>query len=416
MPSLRDTFSLDELKGTQERSLAISLAVLYLGTGLSYSSLAIYLNLHVGLSPSVYGVGMGVAAVLGLVSGPLAGRLADRREGHRIYLALVWTMGVATLALTVSPAWLALVLLSVLTVCGRGGAAVIGALIGRAVDEERRVRYRAVVRTLSNVAMVAGLGLGALVLAWGSLTAFRVGFVVEAATFLVAGLLVRLAGARLAPAQAPLPTPRPTPEGRSGALRDRRFALLTACHGVLMLPESMLTVALPLWVATQMHAPLWLVSVALVVQTTGTVLLQIPVSRRITDVPAAARAGRRGAALFAAAALLFPVAALADHGPAAVATVLALALVLVGGDVLYAASSWGILYGLAPESSLGQYQGFYNIGFDLSMITGPVLFAWLVDSGMQLGWLGLSALFLLAGLALMPLTARHTAPAPAAAD
>ncbi|WP_134730665.1 MFS transporter [Amycolatopsis nivea] len=289
MKSLRDALSLDELRGKKERFFAVSMAILYLGTGLSYSALAIYLIRYVGLPPPVYGAGMSVAAVVGIAAGPLAGWLADRRDGHAVYAALVWLMGIATLSFTVVPGWVALVLLSVLVACGRGSAAVIGALIGRAVDAEHRVPYRAVVKSLSNVAMVVGLSLGALVLGFGSIVAFRVSFAVEAMTFVVAGMLVRTAGKPLAPKRAdPARTDEPG-AGRANVVRDRRFVLLTIANGVLTLSESMITIAL-------------------------------------TDVPTAARAARLGALLLAAAAVLFPVGALADRGAIAVAAI-ALAVV-----------------------------------------------------------------------------------------
>lgn len=410
MRPIRDALSLNELKGRQERFFAISMSVLYLGTGLSYSSLAIYLIRYAGLAPSVYGAGMSFAAVAGIAAGPLAGWLADRRDGHVVYSVLVWLMGTATLAFTVAPGWLALILLSVLVACGRGSAAVIGALIGRAVDAEHRVPYRAVLKSLSNIAMVVGLSLGALVLSFGSIVAFRISFIVEAMTFVVAGLLVRAAGKHLAPLKTD-PTREATPRtGRANVLRDHRFVLLTIGNGVLTLSESMITIALPLWVLSRMHVPLWLVSVALVVQTGGIVAFQIPVGRRVTNVPTAARAARIGALLLAAAAALFPVGALADRGAIAVAAVIGIALAAVGGEVLCGTASWCFLYDLAPESALGRYQGFYNMGFDLSMIVAPSLFGWFAATGTQAGWFGLTAVFLATGLVLAPLTRRGTAP------
>ncbi|WP_089314066.1 hypothetical protein [Actinomadura mexicana] len=52
-------------------------------------------------------------------------------------------------------------------------------LVGRTIAVDRRVRYRAVVKTLSHSAMLAGLGLGALLVSDGSRRAFEVGFAVE---------------------------------------------------------------------------------------------------------------------------------------------------------------------------------------------------------------------------------------------
>lgn len=398
-----------ELQGTQERYLAVSLSVLHLGTGLSYSLLALYLVRHVDLSLTSLGVGMSVAAFLGIASGPVTGRLADRRNGHRLYAVLVWTMCAATAAFVVTGAWLALVLLSVLTICGRGSAAVIGALIGRTVAESRRVRYRALVKSLSNATMAVGIGIGAVVLTVESRWVFQVGFALEALTFLVAGLLVwRTAPAAVANRSDPggRPGRRDAPAPRT-VLRDPRFIGLTAVNCVLTLPETMLTFALPLWVSQRTHAPLWLVSVALVVNMVGLVLFQIPASGTVSDVATATRAARKGAVLYAMAAAAFPLAATVRGVPAAVGAIVLLALALVGGEIFYAAGSWGLVYGLAPERSLGQYQGVFNTGLDLSMMIGPGLFAWLVSADTMLGWAGLAGLFLIAAVVLGPLTASH---------
>ncbi|MDQ7809146.1 MFS transporter [Amycolatopsis sp. A133] len=397
------------LHGRPERFLATAMAVLYLGTGLSYSLLTLYCIRHLDLSPVAYGAGMSVAALLGIVSAPVMGSLADRYDGHRLYALLVWIMCVATAAIIVAPGWLALILLSVLTICGRGSAAVIGALIGRTVAKDRRIRYRAVVKTLSNSTMLIGLGLGALVLAEGSKGAFRLGFAAEALTFVVAGALVWLVTPR-GNAKATVPDgevrDQSVRRSRFEVLKDGSFAALTVLNGVLTLSESMLTIALPLWVSARMHAPLWLVSVAMVVYTVGIVILQIPASRGVKDVRTSVRASRRGGLLFAAAALVFPLAAVPSGLSLALGVVVLLAVTVVVGEVFYTAGSWGLVYELAPEESLGQYQGFFNIGFDLSMMLGPALFAWLVADQSMVGWGVLAAVFLVAALVIAPLSTR----------
>lgn len=410
--------AVSQLQGRRERFLAVAMTVLYLGTGLSYSLLALYLVRYLHVGAVSYGVGMSVAALLGFVSGPVMGDLTDRINGYLLYAVLMWTMCVATAAVIFAGAWLALALLSVLTICGRGSAAVIGALIGREVPPDRRIRYRAVVKSLSNSAMVVGLGLGAVVLANGTKWAFQVGFAAESLTFLVAGWLVLLA-ARPGTAESGLGRQAADDvepglgKSRRGVLRDGKFMLLTALNGVFALSESMLTVALPLWVSTRLHAPLWLVSVAMVVYTVGIVLLQIPASRHVSGLPASARAGRRGGLLFAVAAVMFPVAAVVPGVVAEIGVVVVLALAVVGGEVLYSAGSWGLVYGLAPERSLGRYQGVFNTGFDVSMMVGPALFAWLVSEESMLGWIVLSVVFAAGAALLVSVTERENAPTAA---
>lgn len=410
MARLNKSVLVDALSGKQERVLAVSLTILHLGTGLSYSLLALYLVRHVHLDPALYGVGMSVAAFLGLVSGPVVGHLADRVNGYRLYAFLVWAMSAATAAVIVSGPWLALALLSVLTICGRGGAAVLGAIVGRTVPAERRVRYRAVVKSLTNAAMVAGLGLGALVLLVDSKAAFQIGFAAEAVTLVVVGLLVWLSASRRSrDLVEPAAGGAKSGLSRFAVLRDRRFAVLVVLNCVLTVSESLLTIALPLWVSTRMQVPLWVVSVAMVIYTGGVVLLQVPASRRVSDLATSSRAGRRGGVLLALAAVMFPLAALAHEGPLAVAAVVVLTVALVGGEVLYSAGSWGLVYGIAPEEKLGQYQGVYNVGWDVAMLVGPALFALLASGRSMLGWVVLAAVFLVAALLLVPVSTMRSA-------
>lgn len=385
-----------------ERRLVVSFSILSLGTGLSLSVLAVYLVRQLHAGTAAYGLAMSVAALCGMVSGPVAGRLADRADTRRTYAVLVWTMAVATGLLAVADEWVAFVLVSILMMCGRGGAAVLGALVGWEVPAERRVGYRAVVKTASNAAMLTGLGLGAVVLSIDSRPLFRASFLVEAATLLAAGALIGTSrGSGTAAPPKPMIATVPETRPARAVYRDRRFLALTSVNAVVLLYSSLLTVGLPLWLAAQAPTLLWLVAAVTAVNVVAVLLLQIPVSNAVKDIPAAVRAGTRGTVLVGAAIAMF---ALADvvHGTVAKASVLILlGLVVAGGEVLYAASSWELVYALAPEESLGEYQGVYNMGLDVSMLMAPILFAWLAGGHHTPWWLALAAVFLICA-ALLP--------------
>lgn len=94
-----------------------------------------------------------------------------------------------------------------------------------------------------------------------------------------------------------------------------------------------------------------------------------------------------------------------------VAIMITMALVLVAGEIFSAAGTWGLVYGLAPESSLGQYQGVFRLGTDVSMVAAPTLFAWLVDAESLLGWVALAGVFLVAAVLLVPISRSRRRPA-----
>ncbi|WP_160311682.1 MFS transporter [Streptacidiphilus melanogenes] len=390
-----------EVQGPVERRLAAALTCLYMATGLSFSALAVFMLRQEHLSPTEYGMGASVAAVLGLFAGPAVGALADRVSGFLLYACLMWVMAGVTLCLTVSPPVVALGLLSVLVVCARGSAAVLGALVGRAVSQDRRVRFRAVVRAMSNTAMIVGLGLGALVLAFGTRAAFDASFAVEASALLATGYWVWRAR-RHGGADGSGPASAQDAEERSSSiLRDRRVVTLMVLNWLFCLAEPMLTIGLPLWAGARMRVPMWIVSVVLVVNTIGVVLVQVPVARRVTTSLQAARSARTGALLFAIAAFLFPVAAyLSFHegsAPAMAALVL-LATALVCGDILYSVGSTTLMYELVPQRSYGRSQGIFGMGFDVASLSAPALFGWFAGSGGAPGWYALGVLFALGAI------------------
>lgn len=109
-------------------------------------------------------------------------------------------------------------------------------------------------------------------------------------------------------------------------------------------------------------------------------------------------------------------AAVAAHGTALKITFLTLAvLVLTAGELLAMAGSWGISYGLAPEHARGEYLGVYALGAAFSETVGPAATAFLGVREGPPGWLAIAAVFLLSGVAVVPLVARAQAKRAAAA-
>jgi len=397
-----------------ERRLVVSFSILSLGTGLSVSVLAVYLVRQLHTGPAAYGVVMSAAAACGMISGPVTGRLADRADARRVYTALVWTMALATGSLALADKWVAFALVCLLVMCGRGSAAVLGALVGREVPAGRRVRYRAVVKTASNATMLTGLGLGAIVLSFDSRPVFQASFLVEAFTLGIAGALIgTLPRGSEAPDEdgAARPARGNAPGHGHRVYRDHRFLALTAVNAFVLLYSSLLTVGLPLWIASRAPALLWLVPVVMALNIGGVLLTQVPVSKRIGDARAAVRAGARGTLLLAGGVAMFPLAGAVHTQAARAAALVVLAVLVACGEVLYSASSWELVYALAPREFLGEYQGVYNVGLDVSMLMAPALFAWLASGSQIPGWLAVAGVFLACALLIRPIVGKAAAGA-----
>lgn len=390
-----------------ERRLTLSFGILSLGTGMSVSVLAVYFVRLLGVSASTLGLIMSTAALCGMVGGPIAGRIADRHDARRTYGALMVTMSIATGLLAIASAFAAAVLMCVLMASGRGSGAVMGGLVGREVAPDRRVRYRAVVKTVSNTAMIVGLGIGGLVLTVESRLLFQTSFLLEAVTLLFAGALMsttpRQANAPIngeSADEVDVTNAHPSTPDRWAMLRHHRFLALVIVNAVVMLYSSVFSIAFPVWISAHAPSLLPLVAVLSMVNVAVVVLTQIPATRWIRDTRSAIQIGQVGIIGIGIGLALFGLAGVVGSPNGVAATLIALAVLVAFGEVLYSAASWELLYAISPEQSISEYQGVFNLGLDVSMFVAPMLFAWLAGEGQGLGWLFLAGAFGVSALAL----------------
>jgi len=155
-------------------------------------------------------------------------------------------------------------------------------------------------------------------------------------------------------------------------------------------------VAVPLWIAEHTAAPVALVAVLFVVNTAVIAVGQVRASRGTGDVGGAGRRARAAGLTLALACLLVAAAGGRDVGPA-VLLLLAGGLAHVAGEMAQSAASWGLAYGLAPETGHGRYQGALSGAVALAGMLAPVLLVQLVVGSGVRGWVGLAVAFAAAG-------------------
>ncbi|MGZ4590932.1 MAG: MFS transporter [Actinomycetes bacterium] len=382
-----------------ERAMALATLANTTGNGMFFTVSAIYFTQSVGLSPAQVGLGLTVAGVLGLLAGVPAGHLGDVRGPRNLLIGLAVVEAAGVALYTVVDSFLGfLVAACLVTVVDRSANGVRSGLIAAMGAPGDRVRLRAYLRAVTNVGITVGAPIGGLALAVDTHTAYVVVILLNAATFLVAALLLR---------RVPEVPARPhTGDGpRLAVLRDRSFVAVTAVHAMLAMHFSLLDVALPLWIARRTDAPKWVIALVLLVNTVTVVLLQVRFSRRVTTPADGARALRRAGLVIALACVVFASAGNVSAG-VAVALLLAGALVHVVGELLQSAGGWAVSFGLAPEHQQGQYQGFFSTGFAASSMLAPLVLTTVCVTWGVPGWLLMGALFAVAGLALAPLVAR----------
>jgi MFS family permease len=356
----------------------------------------------VGLSPAQVGIGLTIAGLCGLLAGIPAGHLGDIRGPRNVLVGLALAEGAGVAAYALVHGFLAFVLVaSVVTTVDRSANAVRSGMIAAMGAPGDRVRLRAYLRAVTNVGITIGAPIGGLALVADTHTAYLTVILVNAATFVLAALLIL---------RVPPVPPRPhTGDGpRLAVLRDRPFLLVAVVHAFLALHFALLDVALPLWIVHRTEAPKWLVAVLLLMNTVTVVAFQVRASRGVETVAQGAVALRRAGIVLAVACVIFAMSGGAS-APVAVTLLLVATLVHVTGELLQSAGGWAISFGLAPEDRQGEYQGLFSTGFAAtSMLAPAVLTALCVTWGWP-GWIVLGVVFAAAGVGMVPLVRRAEA-------
>ena len=385
-----------------QRSFALATLANTAGNGMFYAVSAIYFTQSVGLSPAQVGIGLTIAGLCGLLAGIPAGHLGDIRGPRNVLVGLALGEGAGVAAYALVDGFLAFVLVaSVVTTVDRSANAVRSGMIAALGAPGARVRLRAYLRAVTNVGITVGAPIGGLALVADTHTAYLVVILVNAATFVVAALLIL---------RVPPVPPRPhTGDGpRLAVLRDRPFVLVAVVHAFLALHFALLDVALPLWIVHRTEAPKWLVAVLLLMNTVTVVAFQVRASRGVETVAQGAVALRRAGIVLAVACVIFAMSG-GVSAPVAVTLLLVATMVHVTGELLQSAGGWAVSFGLAPEDRQGEYQGLFSTGFAAtSMLAPAVLTALCVTWGWP-GWIVLGAVFTAAGVGMVPIVRRAEA-------
>ncbi|MEV4413223.1 MFS transporter [Catellatospora sp. NPDC049609] len=373
-----------------QRLLALATFVNMIGTGVFMVSAALYFTRVVGLPLAQVGLGMGLAAGVGLLAGVPVGRIADQRGPREVYLAMLVVQGAAMAALVfVQTFWLVLVALCVGELARSAGGAARGPLV-RGYGGGQLTRFRAYLRSVANLA--------------GSCAAVATGFAVQADTrtaylaLVAANALSFVASAAIVMLLPSLPpVPAPPSEGRWPVLKDRGYVAFVLLDAVMSVHHQVLIFALPLWIVGRTDAPRWTVGLTALVNTALVVILQVRASRGVDDVTTAGRAMRRSGVAFILGMAAIAAAAGAP-GWVAVALIVVGVVIHTVGELWHTAGSLELRFSLAPAHAQGQYTGLFGMGTGAAGVAAPSILALCCITWGVPGWLLLGAVFVVVGL------------------
>jgi MFS family permease len=369
-----------------------------IGTGMRLPVTALYLTAVVGLPLTSVGIGLGVAALVGTVCGPVVGVLIDRFGPKRMVIAIFLIAATGYFGYLGVWDWTSFVVVaSVAEVAEHSTRPTKQAFVATMVTAEQRGPLMGFQRSVRNI----GFGLGGLVLALlltiDADSAYHAVLAADGASFLVAAVVVAgipvaaATGRAKAPAAKSIPV-EPKRIGYRAVLADRRYVALGVLNTLVLTQMAALNIGLPLWVNQHTSAPPGLLGVLFVVNTALVVVLQVRATKGVARASQTPPVYCRAAIGFVAAALAYWAAGQVG----AVAIVVALLVIAVLGhtlsEVYGIVGEWTVSTSLAPEHLRGRYLSAFSISFSAQQAIGPVLVTFLMATAPNAAWFVLAAL------------------------
>ncbi|WP_063765405.1 MFS transporter [Nonomuraea candida] len=389
------------------RPFLVGMFVDALGNGLYVPLTLLFVHEVTGLPMTTVGLGVTVAAVVGLAANPVAGSLIDRFDARRVLMGTYVLRALAFAAYPLVDGFAALIAVAALVAIGdRAYYPASGGYVSALAEGALRDRLYTLLATARNVAFGLGGLLSAGLVSLAGAGGFAVVALVNAASFALATACLVLSGRG-----APAPPPR-QPGGYRQVLADRPFVTLVAAEQAYTLMHLILPVALPVYAVTVLGAPPALLGILYAINTVLVAAGQLPVRRWQRHTRRTHAMALSGLIMMLACAG-YAATALLPAGPARIGGLLAATLVLTLGELMHTVPSWALAAGTAPPALRGRYLAVYQQTWAVAAVVAPAGFSALLDTAPPLLWLTLAALVGPAGLALLRLARRLPADAVA---
>ncbi|RCG24934.1 MFS transporter [Streptomyces diacarni] len=357
------------------------------GSGMYLPLSLLYFHHVTGLPLTQVGAIVTTAAVIGLVSNPIAGVLIDRFSARAVLVGgyVLRASAFCTYPLVDNGVAVFAVVLPV-ALGDTSYPPAIQSFVAEIVQGTARDKLLALQRSLRN----AGLGVGGL-LAGAALALDESGFYVVVFGA-AAGYL--LSAALLSTIRPSAPAQQRTRVSRKGGYllvaRNRPFLGLTLLNIPTAFGYTVLSVALPVYVTRELDAPVSLVGVLFAVNTVGIAVLQVPVTRILVRYRRT-RAVALGAGVFALSFVLFAVLGSVSTGAALIAGVFTATGAFTAGELLHGATASALVAQAAPEETRGRHLAVYQLSWAVPIALAPTVLTALLSLSSLAMWLLLAA-------------------------
>jgi MFS family permease len=374
--------------------------------------LVLYLTRYLGISASIAGLAVSAYGVGGLVTAPIAGRLADRVGPFVVLRASLALTGVVLLIIPLTKNFAVIVGLTFLwaVVADAARPATMSVLTGSTPPERRKAAI-----AVNRLAVNLGMSIGPAVGGFLAVVSFPLLFVVDGLTSLAAAGVLTLLLSKNRHLLAPPPTlgvARPiTIRSRfapSLVWNDRTAMLFFATAFLANIVFTQHQGAMPLYLVRDLHYRESFYGGLFVLNTLVIVAIEVPLNIAMAHWKTRV-----------AIALATGLIAVGFGGLAVATTTLPIAITVIiwtFGEMIFFPTSVAYVAELAPAGKTGEYMGMYSASMSLALIIGPWLGAFLLDHvGAPTTWSVMFVLGLLAASLFVFSSATVRAPSVVAA-
>lgn len=344
--------------------------------------LVLYLTRHLHVSASLAGFAISVYGLGGLVTAPMAGRLADRIGPFKVMRGSLALAGVILLAFPLVKSYLGVLALTFVwaMVADAARPASMAAITG-AVPPEKRKAAVALHRLAVNLGMSVGPAVGGFL----AMVSFPVLFIVDgltslAAAALLSSLLWARGGAAKAAVEITEEAARNSMLSKTSVVwRDVAALTLFATSILMNLVFTQHDGAMPLYLVRDLQYSESFFGGLFVLNTLLIVAIEVPLNLSMADWPP-----RRALTL----ALILIAIGFGALGIAKSPFAIAMTVVIwTFGEMIYFPTSMTYVAQIAPPGRRGEYMGAFSATFSLALLVGPWIGTTLLDRyGGPLTW------------------------------
>lgn len=402
---------LPRIKGAE--GFLIALIVDALGTGLFIPFSLLYFHVAGGLPLVTIGLALSLATVFALPFGPITGTLVDRFGARQLVIASQLLQGCGFLGYLIVNNTITLICFALLTVIGqRIFWSAFFTLITDIATSEDRDRWFG----LSSAAQNAGIGLGGLlgglVVTIVGLAGYHLIVIADALSFFISVTLLLF----YVRDSHHLHANRESAGGYASMLRDRPFLILIMTNTAFALISILLSVGIPVYLATTLKMPAWVIGSVFMFNTILLATLQTVVVRHLEPY-------RRTRALVLAGCLWSAwcgLAALAFIVPHVllIPYLIAISCIFTLAELIHAPTATALAASTSPPAVRGRYLAVFQSSWGIASVLAPGLFTVLFTVHPILPWLVVAVLMLLSCLILyrlephLPPSAVRAGPVP----